>query len=157
MQKTTYSPGILQYIPFFYVIWADNLLSVSEVAVVERSIKEDLTLSQDDKSLLLGWLDRENPPADNEMKSWKNTISGAGVKLVEGETFPLSILSQKIVCPYATDCPFNENLKTIEVNLGIQPNHYRHLFEVEIVHEGTSHYYDPTEIDKILKGRNARE
>src|SRR5690606_15748865 len=113
--------------------------------------------SQDDKTLLLGWSDRENPPADNEMKSWKNIISNSGVKLVEGEAFPLSTLSQKIVCHYATDCSFNEKLKDIEVNLGIQPNHYRHLFEVEIVHESTSRYYDPKEIDTILKGRHAQE
>jgi acyl-CoA oxidase len=127
------------------------------VAVVERSIKNDPSLFQDDKTLLLGWLDRENPPSDNEMKNWKNTISDSGVKLIESEAFPLSILSQKIVCHYAADCPFNENLKDIEVNLGIQPNHYRHLFEVETIHESTSHYYDPKKIDSILKGHNAGE
>ncbi len=158
MQKTTtYSPGILQYVPFFYVIWADNLLSVSEVAVVQRSIKNDLTLPQEDKTTLLDWLNRENPPSDHEMKNWKNTISNSGVKLVESGAFPLSMLSQNMVCHYATDCPFNENLKDIEVNLGIQPNHYRHLFEVETIQEGTSHYYNAGEIDSILIGHNAAE
>ncbi|MCG2460334.1 acyl-CoA dehydrogenase family protein [Flavobacteriaceae bacterium F89] len=157
MQKTSYSPGTLNYIPFFYVIWADNLLSISEVAVVRRAIKNDPMPTLEDKALLLGWLDRENPPLDNEIKNWKRTISNSGVKLVESEAFPLSTLSQKIVCHYAADCPFNENLKEIEVNLGIQPNHYRHLFEVETIHEGTSHYFDATEIDKILKGNDAME
>lgn len=157
MQKTTYTQGILQYIPFFYVIWADNLLSASEVAVVQRSIENDFTLSQEDKILLDQWLDKDNPPSDEEMKNWKNTISSAGVKLVESEAFPLSTLSQKMSCHYTTDCPFNENLKDIEVNLGIQPNHYRHLFDVETIHKGTSHYYNATEIDKILKGNNATE
>ncbi|KAG1657611.1 Acyl-coenzyme A oxidase 2, peroxisomal [Nymphon striatum] len=52
-------------------------------------------------------------------------------------------------------CPFNDSLKHIEINLGIQPNHYNHLFDVEVVHEITSNYYDANEIDTILKGNNA--
>src|SRR5690606_26375415 len=35
--------------------------------------------------------------------------------------------------------------------LGMQPNHYNHLFEVEVVHKKTSDYYNASEIDAILK------
>ena len=155
MQKKTYSPGILQYIPIFYVIWSDNLVSASEINVVERAIGQDKSLSKADVTTLNSWLSTKTPPADQELKNWKQTISNSQVKLVESETYPLATFSQKIVCHYLAECPFNNHLKHIEVNLGIQPNHYNHLFEVEVEHEVTSSYYDAGEIDTILKGKHA--
>lgn len=154
MLKTTYSPGTLQYIPFYYVIWSDNLLSASEIAVVKKTVEDDAALTEADKATLTSWLDKKNPPPNGELKSWKQTISRAGVKLVESDTYPLATFSQKMVCNYQTECPFNDHLKHIEVNLGIQPNHYNHLFDVEVVHEKTSRYYSASTLDTILKGDN---
>ncbi|NHF58376.1 acyl-CoA oxidase [Flavobacteriaceae bacterium TP-CH-4] len=155
MEKKTYSPGILQYIPFFYVIWSDDLVSASEINVVQKAINEDTSLSNQDRIQLHAWLDVKQPPPNGELKQWKHTISNSKVKLVESDTYPLSTFSQNVVCHYKEVCPFNDQLKHIEVNLGIQPNHYNHLFDVEVEHETTSHYYDAKEIDTILKGRHA--
>lgn len=156
MKKKTYSPSILQYIPVFYVIWSDNLLSASEINVVEKAIGQDESLTTSDRKKLMSWLDIKNPPADDELKNWKQTIANSQVKLIESKTYPLSTFSQNIVCHYQDDCPFNESLKHIEINLGIQPNHYNHLFDVEVEHEATSDYYDASEIDTILKGKHAK-
>lgn len=150
-----YSPGILQYIPFFYVIWSDDLLSASEVAIVEKALEQDNSLSKEERDTLFKWLKRTNPPSNKEFKNWKHTISKSMVKLVESDTYPLATFSQKVVCRYNDECPFNENLKYIEVNLGIQPNHYNHLFDVEVIHQKTSHYYNAHELDALLKGKHA--
>jgi len=155
MEKTTYSPGILQYIPFFYVIWSDDLLSHSEVTVVKNAINTDDTLTKEDQIRLLKWLDKKSSPANQEFKNWKKIISNSQIKLVESETYPLSAFSQKMVCHHHDECPFNNHLKDIEINLGIQPNHYNHLFEIEVVEEITSNYYDPKIMDNLLKGENA--
>ncbi len=151
MEKKRYSPGILQYIPFFYVIWSDDLLSYSEVAVVKNAIEHDDTLQKDDYNYLAKYLNRNKPPTNKEMKQWKNTISNSQIKLVETDTYPLSTFSQKMVCHHYSECPFNTHLKDIELNLGIQPNHYNHLFEVAIVKEITSTFYASHEIDNLLK------
>ncbi len=155
MEKTTYSPGILQYIPFFYVIWSDNLVSASEINVVQKAIGEDTSLNKEDRKLLNDLLDVDRPPSDTEQKQWKHIISNSKVRLVESDTYPLATFSQNMVCHYETQCPFNDHLKHIEVNLGIQPNHYNHLFDVEVSHEITSDFYDAQEIDTILKGEHA--
>jgi len=155
MEKKTYSPGILQYIPFFYVIWSDDLVSTSEINVVEKAIKQDTSLSKSESQLLLSWLNTKNPPANEELKNWKHIAANSGVKLVESNTYPLSTFSQNVVCNYFEECPFNDSLKHIEINLGIQPNHYNHLFDVEVEHEITSNYYDASEIDVILKGEHS--
>ncbi len=155
MKKNAYSPGVLQYIPFFYVIWSDNLVTASELNIVQKAIDDDESLSKDDKKELKSWLLPEHPPADKELKAWRQLVSSSEVKLVESETYPLSTFSQKVVCEYYDVCPFNESLKHIEINLGIQPNHYNHLFDVEVIHEITSDFYNPQTIDTLLKGKHA--
>ena len=155
MQKKIYSCGILQYIPFFYVIWSDDLLSVSEINVVQKAIEQDATLSDGDKKKLISWLNRNNPPSDTELKNWKHTISNSKIKLIESDTYPLAMFSQRLACQYHDTCPFNDSLKYIELNLGIQPNHYNHLFDVAVARETTSNYYDASEIDTLLTGKHA--
>ncbi|QLG44554.1 acyl-CoA dehydrogenase family protein [Costertonia aggregata] len=155
MEKKMYPGGILQYIPFFYVIWSDDLLSVSEINVVQKAIKQDKGLTKDEAATLNSWLNIKQPPADETLKNWKHIVSNSKVRLVESNTYPLTTLSQNVVCHYYNECPFNDSLKYIEVNLGIQPNHYNHLFDVEVDHEITSDYYDASEIDTILKGKHA--
>lgn len=155
MKKKAYSPKILQYIPFFYVIWSDDLVTVSEINVVEKAISNDNSLTAENRKHLISWLNPKHPPENTILKEWKQTISSTNVKLVESDNYPLSTFSQNLVCHYHEACPFNDQLKHIEVNLGIQPNHYGHLFDVDIEHKSTSGYYSASEIDEILKGKHA--
>ena len=156
MKKKSYASEILQYIPFFYVIWSDDLITVSEIDVVERAIEKDPSLSVENRKLLFSWLNPEHPPENNTLKEWKQTISSTTVKLVESDTYPLSTLSQNLVSYYHEHASFNDQLKHIEVNLGIQPNHYSHLFDVDVEHNSVSGYYKASEIDEILKGKHAK-
>jgi acyl-CoA oxidase len=155
MQKKSYPAEILQYIPFFYVIWSDDLVTASEINVVQNAIDGDDSLEGAQRNELLSWLKPENPPENTELKRWKQVISNSHVKLVESDTYPLATFSQNLVCHYNEACPFNDQLKHIEINLGIQPNHYSHLFDVDIVPTSTSGYYNASEIDDILKGKHA--
>ena len=153
MIKNKYTPRVIQYIPFFYVIWSDDLLSTSEINVVKTAIQEDGLLDKNEKSLLFEWLDTNHPPSNNEIKSWKQTITTSKVKLIESNTYPLTSFSQRLASYYYLEQTSNKQLEHIELNLGIQPNHYHHLFDVEIVHETTSNYYNAKELDFILKGQ----
>ncbi len=157
MEMKTYSSGILQYIPFFYVIWSDDLLSPSEVSVVKHAIEQDGSLNDSDIKTLSNWLAKDKPPSFDIIKHWKQLISNSETKLIESETYPLTSFSQKMVCHYCEACPFNENLKHIEINLGIQPNHYNHLFDVAVVHQKTSDYYRADRLDALLTGKYSLE
>ncbi len=152
MIATDYSIGMLQYIPFFYVIWSDDLLSASEISVVQKAIEQDPSLDSKEKEQLQKWLIRQNPPHDDEIKNWKQTIANSKVKLIESDTYPLTSLSQRLINTKHNDSELNDHLKHIEVHLGIQPNHYNNLFDVEVVHKTTSDEYDANILDKILKG-----
>ena len=155
MTIENYTASVLQYIPVFYIIWSDDLLSASEINVAENAISNDSSLSSEDKKLLKSWLNVKNPPKNSVFKSWKQLITNSGVKLVEHETYPLTAFSEKVATHYHGEIPFNECIKNIEINLGIQPNHYNHLFEVHIDVDKKSSQYSAKEIDTILKGEHA--
>ena len=155
MTKENYTVQVLQYIPVFYIIWSDDLLSASELNVIENAISNDSTLSGDDKKQLKAWMNVKNPPKNELFKSWKQLIINSNVKLVEHETYPLTAFSQKVASHYHNDILFNNQIKEIEINLGIQPNHYNHLFDVHIDLEKKSSQYSAQVIDSILKGKHA--
>jgi len=154
MDKVTYSNGILPYIPFFYVIWSDDLLSTSEIQVVETAINGDNSLNTEEQEQLLSWLNRDIPPKDHELKHWQQLISNSKVTLIESETFPLESFARKMAAHYCSTCAPNPNLESIELNLGIQPNHYNHLFHVEVVHQKFSNTYSGLEIDNIVNAKH---
>lgn len=156
MKKNKYTTGIMQYIPFFYVIWSDDLLSASEINIVNNAIKKDTTLSQEDCVVLLDWLNKNSKPSNTEIKYWRSTISSAPIKLIESEIYPLTNFSKRLTAHYFKDSSENEQLKHIEINLGIQPNHYNHLFAIEVIHESTSNYYNSKELDRLLKGEHKK-
>ena len=157
MNLNTYSNSILPYIPFFYVIWSDDLLSASEIDVIKTAIKEDDSLPDAAKKQLNSWLDKSNPPKDVEIKKWQQLITNSNAKLIESDAYPLEAFSRKVANFYCNSCEGNELLKSIELNLGIQPNHYNHLFNVEVVQQPFSDFYSGTEIDKILNRKSLAE
>ena len=132
MIKNKYTSGIIQYIPFFYVIWSDDLLSASEINIVKNAIEKDTTLSKDDSVILLGWLNKASKPSNKEIKYWKNTISNAAIKLIESEIHPLTSFSQRLTAFYFDESSENEQLQHIEINLGIKTDLYSKCYKLQL-------------------------
>lgn len=155
MDTKKYSPNIVKYIPFLYVVWADDLLSASEISVFKKAVESD-TLTVEEKNRISSWLQPKNPPPDEIITSWKDFIDNSGVKLVESDNYPLTAFSQQLSSGEKGDVETpDKNLKFIEINLGIQPNHYRHLFEVKTNKASKADFYDPGLLDLVLKGEHA--
>ncbi|RAV28555.1 acyl-CoA dehydrogenase family protein [Sinomicrobium soli] len=154
MNTEKYTSGITKYIPFLYVVWADDLLTASEIAVFRKAVQNDM-LAEEEKRKINSWLRPGTPPSDTTITSWKQLIGQSGIKLVERETYPLTSFSMKLSHTRDSEEEISdENLKFIEINLGIQPNHYRHLFEVETRKSSGADFYDARKIDTLLKGEH---
>lgn len=156
MEKLQYSKATVQYLPFLYVIWSDDLLSASETNVIKTTISQDDTLSETDIKTINSWLNKELPPKNEEVKGWKKVIDSTKIQLAESDSFPLTLFSQKICDFYYKNCSINDALKHIETNLGLQPNHYNHLFSTLRDTTFNSNEYDSKTIDTLLKGKQAK-
>src|SRR5690606_36676025 len=130
-----------------------DLLSPSEISVVQRALDEE-SISPEEKRQIENWLNTSKPPSNETIKEWKSLIDNSNVKLVESDPYPLTELSQKLAGVSGDVEEINLQLKSIEVNLGIQPNHYHHLFEIEVDQKKTANFYNADAIDDLLKGEN---
>ncbi|MBC2838766.1 acyl-CoA dehydrogenase [Robiginitalea sp. SC105] len=156
MQTHSYSRGIYPYLPVFYVIWSDDLLSASEIAVVEKAIDGDPGLSPPERKLLRSWLDRDAPPASEELKYWNQLIADSGVSYREDAAYPLSEFSAAFADAQSPGGPGHPVLKDIEVNLGIQPIHYRHLFGKNAAPVAVASDYSGEALADLSLGSHAR-
>lgn len=74
------SPKLQAFIPFFYLVWSDDLLTLKEFQTLATFIKDQDWLSQDEKEYLLSNIDRSNPPSRAIIDKWKEEIRNTILK-----------------------------------------------------------------------------
>jgi acyl-CoA oxidase len=62
------------FIPLFYLVWSDDLLTPKEFVTLKEFIASRNWLSEEDKQLLLSKIDIGNPPSREDLKEWKTVI-----------------------------------------------------------------------------------
>jgi acyl-CoA oxidase len=62
------------FIPLFYLVWSDDLLTQKEFATIQQFINDLTWLSPEEKQQLLSKVDILNPPSRNELTQWKRDI-----------------------------------------------------------------------------------
>lgn len=153
MEKLQNTSNLLKYIPFLYVIWSDDLFSPSEISVFTKALEGD-ELKSEEENQIKRWIDPDNPPSDQTMLKWKQLIDHSDIRLIESDSYPLSLFSVRWANKDQAVDQVDPHLKFIEINLGIQPNHYHHLFEVQKDTSHTASFYKAAEIDNLLKSRH---
>ena len=62
------------FIPLFYLVWSDDLLTQKEFVTIQKFINDLTWLSPEEKQQLLSRVDISNPPGRNELAQWKLDI-----------------------------------------------------------------------------------
>lgn len=62
------------FIPLFYLVWSDDLLTQKEFVTLKEFIKSQKKLSVEEQEYLLSKVDISNPPSRNELTQWKSDI-----------------------------------------------------------------------------------
>ncbi|RUT71385.1 acyl-CoA oxidase [Flavobacterium cupreum] len=62
------------FIPLFYLVWSDDLLTQKEFATLREFITSLTFLSTEEQHYLLSKVDISNPPSRNELAEWKGDI-----------------------------------------------------------------------------------
>lgn len=65
---------IQTFIPLFYLVWSDDLLTPFEFTTLKNFIEDQEWLKDDDRKLLLSKIDISNPPTRDDISNWKNKI-----------------------------------------------------------------------------------
>lgn len=147
------TPAKISYLPMLYVVWADGLLTNSELDIVRHIIQKDASLSSSEKGELLGFLQPDRVPKPSIFQKWKNIIQDAALEIDPTKKHPLTDFSLRLA--RVLDPGFSGNidgLEHIEYNLGLQPGQYRFLFPVALA-DPEYHPSFPTEkMQSVLQG-----
>ena len=100
----TYSPQIQTLIPLFYIGWADAVLGPSEIALIQAKLIDAEWLSEADKELIAEWSNPQNPPTDELLKSWAESIRQTAEKMPDTEErISLAKLGAEMACTQQED------------------------------------------------------
>lgn len=64
------NPALYSFLPMFYMVWADDVLTPSEIKNIQSLINRQTWLKADERELLLSYLNPAKPPAPQELKRW---------------------------------------------------------------------------------------
>lgn len=68
------NPHLYTFLPIFYVVWSDTLLTPGEMRSLTEFIKRQPWLNKEDKAVLLDQLNPSSPPSPDEFKRWLSEI-----------------------------------------------------------------------------------
>jgi acyl-CoA oxidase len=145
------------FIPLFYLVWSDDLLTQKEFATIQQFINDLTWLSPEEKQKLLSKVDISNPPSRNELTQWKLDIE----KSIQDKSSIKSIfdiaeaLSEKDVDISAVKPEFTK----LENDLGILGEEVIQNFKTKAssftANSQTTSNFDIQKITELLDGKEA--
>src|SRR6185436_11065615 len=71
------NPSLFVFLPLFYTVWSDAVLTPSEIATLEGLIESQSWLSADEKSFLFSQINPASPPSPDDLMNWREEIKKA--------------------------------------------------------------------------------
>ena len=146
------------FIPLFYLVWSDDLLTQKEFTTIQEFINTLTWLSADEKQELLSKVDILNPPSRNELTQWKLDIE-ANIKDKSSikSIFDIAVaLSEKDLDITALESDFRK----LENDLGFLGEEAIQNFKTKetsfTANSQTSSNFDVQKITELLDGKEAQ-
>jgi acyl-CoA oxidase len=150
------------FLPIFYTVWSDAVLTPSEIATLEGLVNSQTWLTSDERKFLLSQLDPATPPSPDELISWREAIR----KVADGTegTNNLVDLGIKLANLHGNGSTNNEaltkarpSLASIEATLGLISHEAASAFlsgsrKTVTSEQTTQHTFDVTKLAALLDG-----
>ncbi|RED26780.1 acyl-coenzyme A oxidase [Flavobacterium cutihirudinis] len=145
------------FIPLFYLVWSDDLLTQKEFTTIQEFINNLIWLSPEEKQQLLSKVDISNPPSRNELSQWKLDIeSHIQDKTTIKSIFDIAVaLSDKDLDIKSLESDFTK----LENNLGFLGEEAIQNFKTKTgsftANSQTTSNFDIQKITEFLDGKEA--
>ena len=156
------NPELYVFLPIYYLIWSDSILTPSEIKLVQDFINEQSWLSNSEKDFLKGQLNPSASPSPTDLKLWLEQIREAidgeeNLHLIDIGTLLTKKNSGKTSFSFSNS---RESFARLEESIGIISHESVYSFYPEKRKTLTQQYSTQSEFDinaltKILDGQNA--
>ena len=121
------NPDLYIFLPLFYTVWADTILTPNEVSVMQSLIGKQEWLNPEERALLFSHIDPSAPPSAAELKDWFAEIQQVTDRLTSNQRGSLTELGIQLAAFHggATSAAFRESIpsiKALEAALGFSSN-----------------------------------
>jgi acyl-CoA oxidase len=157
------NPGLYLFLPIFYVVWSDSVLTPSELKVLHNAINSQKWLSEEEKTFLRSQLDPLSPPSAQELKNWLEEISRLNPE--RNSTDSLIDIGLKLASVHlngksnTTVANAAQSLAGVEQELGMISREASHFFSGErqttTSAQATKINFDIKKLTGYLDGRDA--
>jgi len=158
------NPSLYVFLPLFYTVWYDAVLTPSEISTLEDLVNSQGWLTEDEQKFLLSQIDPASPPSPDELMNWreeirkvagtteeKNSLIDLGIKLAAlngngkiGETL-------KNAKPSLTDIEATLGLISREAAFAFQSGGHKTITS----QQATQKTFNMETMAKLLDGANA--
>lgn len=159
------NPTLYAFLPLFYMVWADAVLTPSEITRVKKLLEKQQWLTSEEKTFLLSFLNPTSPPSPNQLKSWLKEIKKTSEYLtpeMKSSLVEIGIKLAKVNSRSGTEETINnarKPLEDIEKALGVVSResayHFNSLVKRVATEEVGASTVDSNEISTILDGEDA--
>jgi acyl-CoA oxidase len=148
---------IQAFIPFFYLVWSDDLLTPLEFTTLKNFIQAQEWITKTHKEVLLSKIDVANPPLRTTISEWKNSIDQ--ITLKNPSLKSIYAISLALSEEHADVKNAEESFTLLESSLGITSAEAISHFKLKIDPETATHKahtnFDVAKITAILDGAQA--
>jgi acyl-CoA oxidase len=169
MLQSTYlksNPSLHIFLPIFYMVWSDAVLTPSEIKIIKDSIEKQKWLKEDEKKFLLEQINPASPPSPDEFRNWLEEIrrasdtipTSSNPKLVDIGISLAQLHSSSLLNGELSSA--RESLSTIDETLGLIHGEVIYQFYPEkrttiTEQQSTQSTFDVNTLAKILDGDQA--
>ncbi len=156
------NPSLFVFLPIFYTVWSDAVLTPSEISTIEGLIHSQAWLTETEKSFLLSQLDPATPPSPDELMEWRDAIKKVAEQSVEKDT--LVDLGFKLAAQFGkvneSAIKARPSLSNIEETLGFISTEASFNFQSSgrktvTAQQATQKTFDVDTLAKLLDGEHA--
>ncbi|WP_291786020.1 acyl-CoA dehydrogenase [Cecembia sp.] len=153
-------PRLYLFIPFYYTLWEDAVLTPSEIRVMHQLITEVKGIGNEERAFLTENLNPQKAPASKTLKSWRKEVQ----KLDLGATATLTDISLALAKKYDPEIRLSDDemqsFLSAEIALGIVGREARFIFtkghETLTGEQHAESNFDISEMIALLNGNQAK-
>jgi len=158
------NPNLYIFLPLFYMVWEDAVLTPSEIKKIREIIDLQDWLNPEERKFLLEQINPASPPSSDELKNWLTEIQQVRSQLSADTKDSLVDIGIRLASLHSTSSTISsatrQSLTHLEEVLGIISQEAAFLFHPEARKTITSQYstqhtFDVTTLNRILEGRQS--
>ncbi len=159
------NPSLYIFLPLFYTVWEDAVLTPSEIKKIKEIIDLQNWLTNEERFFLLEQINPASPPSPDELKNWLNEIQQVRTQLSVEKKESLVDIGVQLVNFHANDnrsfsVDTLQSLAHIENTLGLISKESTFLFHPQerktiTAQQGTEVTFDIEALNKILEGQQS--